>query len=113
MRTFVLLLAFMLPVLGACSAASAKAPADDLGKPVCTHFDDATKATTLHVSAVGVAAVATAPVVPPTGAAAVAMSSSVVTGSAGVQAKDGGGTSGSVRPHGAPRWQAFLPGMFK
>src|SRR5260221_2538603 len=43
MRTFVLVFVFVIPALAACSAAWAKAPAD-IGKPVCTHYDDNAKA---------------------------------------------------------------------
>ena len=108
MRTFVLLLLFAMPPLVACGAAYAKTTAE-IGKPVCTHYDDASKSAQQ-------AGVATAPATPvaatasPIVVATVPATASVKNASA--QAKTGG-TSSMMRPHDAPRWQTFLPGMFK
>ena len=103
MRTFVLLFVLVMPVFGACNAAWAKAPAD-IGKPVCTQYDDNAKTASranpdAPVAGVAVAAVATNAAAPTSGNAATA------------QAK--GGASGLIRARSAPRWQALLPGMFR
>ncbi|HEV2606608.1 MAG TPA: hypothetical protein VGT79_01375 [Xanthomonadaceae bacterium] len=108
MRTFVLLLLFTMPPLVACGAAYAKTTAE-IGKPVCTHYDDAAKpaqpatsagvATSSSTAAVGPVVATTAP--------------SVANVSSATTKQKSGGTSGMMRPHDAPRWQTFLPGMFK
>jgi hypothetical protein len=108
MRTFVLLLLFTMPPLAACSAAYAKTTAE-IGKPVCTHYDDATKPEQRAASAGAVTSSS-----PATAGAAVATTapSTANAGSATTKQKSGG-TSSMMRPHDAPRWQTFLPGMFK
>jgi len=108
MRTFFLLLLFTMPPLVACSAAYAKTTAD-IGKPVCTRYDDATKPEQRATSTEAVSASATA-----TSSPAVATTGPITAGTGNIapQAKDGG-TSGMMHPRTAPRWQTFLPGMFK
>ena len=108
MRTFVLLLALMMPPIVACSVVYAKTSSTDIGKPVCTHYDDAAKPA--HQVAAETAAIV-APALAATNSAA--MTTAASGGGSGPQSKGGGGTAGSMRPHGAPRWQTFLPGMFK
>jgi len=109
MRTFVLLLLFAMPPLVACGAAYAKTTAE-IGKPVCTRYDDAAKpeqaATSAAVAPPASSPVAAAPVV------AATAPSTATAGSANSKPKSGG-TSGMMRPHDALRWQTFLPGMFK
>ena len=103
MRTFVLLFVLVMPALGACGAAWAKAPAE-IGKPVCTHYDDNAKPTaraSADANVISTAASTSAPTsaAPTSGNAATA------------QAK--GGASGLIHPRSAPRWQTLLPGMFR
>ena len=103
MRTFVLMFVLVMPVLGACNAAWAKAPAD-IGKPVCTQYDDNAKAAShanpdASIAGVTATTAATNPSAPTSGNAATA------------QAK--GGASSLIRARSAPRWQALLPGMFR
>ncbi len=97
MRTFVLLFVLVMPALGACGAAWAKAPAD-IGKPVCTHYDDNAKPVA-RTDAVASTLTASTTTTPATGNAAV------------VQAKSG--AAGLMHPRSAPRWQTLLPGMFR
>jgi len=108
MRTFFLLLLFTMPPLVACSAAYAKT-STEIGKPVCTHYDDPAKPEQPVAPAGVVPASSTATVGP---AVAATAPSSAISGSATAKQKSGG-TSGMMRPHDAPRWQTFLPGMFK
>lgn len=99
MRTFVLLFVLALPALLSCSLARAAA-SGDLGKPVCTHYDDsASKATDAHAS---------------TAASGSANPGAAAPSSAslGASARSGGSPS-ELHGHNAPRWQAFLPGMFR
>jgi hypothetical protein len=107
MRNFALLLLLTMPPLVVCSAAYAKTSVE-IGKPVCTHYDDAAKSAQQ--------AVATAPVnqVAATTSPVVVATAPVTSGvkNASAQPKTGG-TSSMMRPHDAPRWQTFLPGMFK
>jgi type IV secretory pathway TrbL component len=108
MRTFVLLLLFTMPPLVACGAAYAKTTAE-IGKPVCTRYDDATKPEQPATSA-GVAPASSTATTSP--AVATTAPSTANAGSASAKPKSGG-TSGMMRPHDALRWQTFLPGMFK
>jgi len=108
MRTFVLLLLFAMPPLVACGAAYAKTTAE-IGKPVCTRYDDAAKPERPATSAV-VAPASPTPAIAP--AVATTAPSTATAGSANSKPKSGG-TSGMMRPHDALRWQTFLPGMFK
>jgi hypothetical protein len=110
MRTFVLLLVLMLPPLVVCGVVYAKTSSTDIGKPVCTHFDDASKPA--HAAAIESAAI----VAPSLTAASSAVASTTGASAATApQSKGGGGPagSGSMRTRGAARWQTFLPGMFK
>jgi hypothetical protein len=107
MRTFVLLLLFTMPPLVACGAAYANT-STQIGKPVCTHYDDATKPEQRATSA-GVAPASSTAATP---AIATSAPSNANAGSAAAKQKSGG-TSSMMRPHDAPRWQTFLPGMFK
>jgi hypothetical protein len=105
MRTFVLLLAFAIPPLIACSGAYART-ATDIGKPVCMRFDDAAKpASVVHATAVPAAPAAKAASLEPAVHAPVA--------NAMATQNKGGGASDAMRPRAAPRWQTFLPGMFR
>jgi hypothetical protein len=113
MRAFALLLLLTIPPLVVCSAAYAKTSVE-IGKPVCTHYDDAAKSArqsaVVGASTNPVATTASATAVTP---AIVATVSPVTSArNASVQPKTGG-TSGMMRPHDGPRWQTFLPGMFK
>jgi len=108
MRTFVLLLLFTMPPLVACSAAYAKTSVE-IGKPVCTHYDDSTK-TEQPATSAGVVPASSAATASP--AVATTAPSTASAGSATTKQKSGG-TSSMMRPHDAPRWQTFLPGMFK
>ena len=107
MRTFVLLLVLALPPLVACGAAYANT-STDIGKPVCTHFDDSGKPTSRTTSA------ASTPT-PAVSAANTPAASPVqpTTGMATATQAKGGGTAGMLRPRSSPHWQTFLPGMFK
>ena len=107
MRTFVLLLVLVMPPLVACGAAYANT-STDIGKPVCTHFDDNGKATSRVTSAA--IAPTTAVSVATTPAASPAQPT---TGMATATQAKGGGTAGMLRPRSSPHWQTFLPGMFK
>ena len=108
MRTFALLLLLTMPPLVACGAAYAKTSVE-IGKPVCTHYDDAAKSAQQTV-------VATAPANPvvATASPVVVATTPAITNirNASAQPKTGG-TSSMMRPRDAPRWQTFLPGMFK
>lgn len=112
MRAFVLLLVFVMPALAACSVAVANPlnAHSEIGKPVCAHFDDnakpASRATDDAAATTAIVATATATSVG-TGTAAPA-----TAGNTGTQQVKGG-SSGLNRPHTAPHWQTFLPGMFK
>ena len=108
MRTFVLLLLFTMPPLAACSAAYAKTSVE-IGKPVCTHYDDSAKAGQPATPAAVATATSPATVSP---AVATTAPSNAGAGSAATKQKSGG-TSSMMRPRDAPRWQTFLPGMFK
>ncbi|HTD28021.1 MAG TPA: hypothetical protein VK660_01390 [Xanthomonadaceae bacterium] len=115
MRTFVLFLALMVPPLVALGVAYGKS-STEIGKPVCTHFDDATKSA--H-HAVGGAATTTSASTPPVNSASAATTASTTTsttasaGSAVAPQIKSGAATGSMRARGAPRWQTFLPGMFR
>ena len=102
MRIFVLLFIFMMPALAICSATYAKSPTE-IGKPVCAHFDDNAKSAPRASTSTEAAATTTA--------IATNANPSIPGGAAPAQPK--GGASGFARPHNAPRWQTFLPGMFK
>lgn len=103
MRTLVLLFVLAAPSLMFCCAARAAASAD-LGKPVCTHYDDSSKAADGHAnpaaSGASTSTVAGSPAPSPGGL------------SPATTAKSGGSAS-DMRARNAPRWQAFLPGMFR
>lgn len=108
MRTFFLLLLFAMPPLVACSAAYAKSTVE-IGKPVCTHYDDATKPEQ-RATSTDVASASS----PGTGSPAIAATGPIAAGAGNVASQPkGGGTSGMMHPRTAPRWQTFLPGMFK
>jgi hypothetical protein len=109
MRNFILLLLFTMPPLVACGAAYAKTSVE-IGKPVCTHYDDATKPEQPATSA-GVAAPASSTAIANPAVATTAPSTANAASAATKQKS--GGTSSMMRPHDAPRWQTFLPGMFK
>ena len=100
MRTFVLLFVLTMPMFVVCSAAHAKASSDrDPSKPVCTHYDDASKSadgnqTTANTATTTATSVWTATSTQP-------------------PAKTGGSSSVMHQHSSSPRWQAFLPGMFR
>ena len=103
MRTFVLLFVLALPPLVACGTAYAKASSTDIGKPVCTHYDDAAKS-----------ADASAKSDPGTASAATNGTATSPMAAAPAQpVVKGGGSSSAMHQHSSPRWQAFLPGMFR
>ncbi len=107
MRTFVLLLVFVMPALGACSAASAQTT-PVIGKPVCAHYDDAAKPAAHAASATAAPTAATTTVTASTGAVPASNASAV-----GAMQPKSGGTDGFGHARSGPRWQTFLPGMFK
>jgi hypothetical protein len=104
MRSFVLLSIFALPLLVACGIACAGTSAD-LGKPVCSRYDDSPKSTEQHSNKDAASATVTA----------TATTTGVIASTApGVTATSkSGGTSSMAHTHGAPHWQTFLPGMFR
>jgi hypothetical protein len=108
MRTFFMLLLFTIPPLVACSAAYAKA-STEIGKPVCTHYDEPAKPEQPVTSAGVLPANASVTATP----AVVATAPSTASAGSATTKQKSGGTSGMMRPHDAPRWQTFLPGMFK
>lgn len=103
MRTFAVAFLVLLPALAACGAAWAKAPAE-IGKPVCTQYDDSVKQPARGT------ADATAPAT--TTSATAATSPAPSSGNAPTAQAKGGATS-VMHAHGAPRWQTLLPGMFR
>ncbi len=103
MRTFALMLVLVMPALGACNAASAKAPAD-IGKPVCTQYDDTLKTASRPNADAANAGVTTT---------AAATNTPMPTSGNASTAQAKGGSSGLIRARSAPRWQALLPGMFR
>jgi hypothetical protein len=104
MRTFVVLLALLMPALAASGTAWAKSPAE-IGKPVCTQYDDAKSATHHGADAiVGTAGTTTAAFA---AAAAPPTSGPAPAG----QAK--GGSASVLHARGTPHWQTLLPGMFR
>ena len=104
MRTFVLLIVLAIPllVLGGIARAGA---ANDIGKPVCSHYDEsASKSSDTHAMQQN-ANVAAAP-----GTSAGPSASTVL---APPPTAKSGGSPTELRQHNSPRWQAFLPGMFR
>ncbi|MBS0194762.1 MAG: hypothetical protein JSR34_10995 [Proteobacteria bacterium] len=100
MRNAIVLFVLIAPMLAFGGVAHA-ATRTEIGKPVCNHYDEtAPKAATTHASPAPAASVA--------GAASVTPS----VGSSSGMIGSGGGSS-ELRPHDGPRWQAFLPGMFR
>ncbi|HEY2345398.1 MAG TPA: hypothetical protein VGH80_05865 [Xanthomonadaceae bacterium] len=100
MRIFILMSALILSPLLVCGAAHAK-PTGDIGKPVCSRYDDASKSKDASASAdqdsddtgtPATATMASAPATPPVKV---------------------GGTASALHQHSSLRWQAFLPGMFR
>jgi len=100
MRTSVLCLALASALLAACGAAYAKT-SSDLGKPVCSHYDDSGKQ-----PASSAAEAAAASPSGPTSAA-------VATTPAPAPVPRSSGGDSITRPRAAPHWQTFLPGMFR
>lgn len=98
MRHLVMLWVLALPSVLFCSNVFAATPAIT-GKPVCAHYDETAAASRRNDT-------------PP--AATAATSTRVDAGAATAPSllRSGGGSS-DLRPHDAPRWQAFLPGMFR
>lgn len=100
MRTFVLLFVLTMPMFVVCSAAHAKASSDrDPSKPVCTHYDDASKSADGGGSS--------------TTATATSTTSALTATSTQTSVKTGGSSSVMHQHNSSPRWQAFLPGMFR
>ena len=104
MRNLALLFVLAMPSLVCAGVAHAAASAD-VTKPVCTHYDDtSSKAADARATQAASGASATGTV---TGSAP-----SPVTMAPASTIKSGGSPT-ELRPHNAPRWQAFLPGMFR
>jgi len=98
MRTLILMSALILSPLLVCGSVHAK-PAGDLGKPICTRYDEASKSKDASANAdQGNAAT--------TGSDTMAATATTTTSKVG-------GTAGAMHQHSSPRWQAFLPGMFR
>jgi hypothetical protein len=96
MRTSVLLYVLAFPLLVACGAACAKSAAD-IGKPVCSHYDESTK-----------------PAASANASASPAASNVVAPAANGASpASRSGGTDTASHPRTPPHWQTFLPGMFR
>ena len=102
MRTSALCLALSAAALLACGATYAKTSID-IGKPVCSHYDDPAK----H-SASPADAAASSPATP--AGNGVAATSAPAPGPMPHSASGGDSVS---RPRTAPHWQTFLPGMFR
>lgn len=99
MRRFVCLFIMIVPPL-ACAGVAEAAVTGVAGKPVCTHYEGAPpKAVTK-----------TAPPVKAPAQAAVAASAPVAPA---VSTRTSGDDMSDLRPHDSPRWQSFLPGMFR
>jgi hypothetical protein len=98
MRTFALLLLIALPPLLICGTAYAKS-STDFSKPVCSHYDDSAKAASASADTT-TAPAATNPAAPVAVAAATSATPPVKSG-------------GTAHVRSAPRWQTFLPGMFR
>lgn len=100
MRAFVSLLLLSSPLL-ACAGLARAAEPGQVGKPVCTHYEGvAAKPAGVRNKATGIGAAV--------GAAAAAPAPAAASG-----LRTLGGDSSDLRPNNAPRWQAFLPGMFR
>jgi hypothetical protein len=110
MRTFVLLLVFAMPPLVACGVAHANA-SGDIGKPICSHYDDSTKTAEAHAPADGVASTASPAAVAAT--TSTAQTPAAPTTAAPTGAAKSGGTASMSHPRSGPHWQTFLPGMFR
>ena len=100
-RQLIELVAFSLFALCVCAGASAGSLVIQAkSKPVCDRIDNAPAASsvkvTRHAPVSGSNAIAAAP---------------VTIDSPSVKSRDGG--SDEPRAHAGPRWQSFLPGMFK
>lgn len=101
MRAFVSLLLLSAPLLACAGFAHAAEPGQPVGKPVCAHYEGAAaKAADSRGKPVAASS--------PTAAA-----STAVTASSGGGLRTLGGDGSELRPNNAPRWQAFLPGMFR
>lgn len=99
MRAFVSLLLLSAPML-ACAGLAHAAEPGQVGKPVCTHYEGtATKPADTRNK--------------PVSAAAASAASPSATPSSGSGLRPLGGDGSELRPNNAPRWQAFLPGMFR
>jgi hypothetical protein len=104
MRSFVLLFVLIMAALAASGAAWAKTTAE-IGKPVCTQYDDNAKQTAARAS--NDAGASAAPAV----SASMAASAPTSGVAASAQSRSGAGTA--MHSRGAPRWQTLLPGMFR
>lgn len=100
MRTVILVGVLCIPSMVAFGNARAAAPVA-VSKPVCAHYDE-TPASGRNNAATGTVVAASDATHPDT---SVQTSPSLL--------RSGGGSSSDLRPHDAPRWQAFLPGMFR
>jgi hypothetical protein len=104
MRSFAVVLILLIPAFAACGAAWAYAPAE-IGKPVCTQYDDNAKPATRNATDAAASANT------PTAATAAATPAPSSGNAPAAQAK--GGATSVMRARGAPRWQTLLPGMFR
>ncbi len=99
MRRLVCLFVLFVPSLVFAGVAHA-AVAGASSKPVCSHYEgNLPKA---------VVAKAATPAVPASSAAVAATPAAPA-----VPVRASGGDLTELRPHDAPRWQSFLPGMFR
>ena len=104
MRTSVLFVSILLPLVAASGLVWAKASSNAPGKPVCTHYDDADKPASTAKTIASPAAVANA---------ATSGASGGASSAANAAATMGGGADGMSHPRSAPHWQTFLPDMFR
>jgi hypothetical protein len=100
MRTSILLFLLASPLLVASGAVLAKASSTDIGKPVCTHYDDSAKQASSSAADSAASNSAPATASAPTAAPAASVVKS-------------GGTDSMTHPRQAPHWQTFLPGMYR
>lgn len=101
MRAFVSLLLLSAPGLLCAGLANAAEPGLQAGKPVCSHYEGTTGTP-----------------VKPADSRAKPTSTNTAAGPAATATSGGGlrtlgGDGSELRPNNAPRWQAFLPGMFR
>ncbi|MBS0211698.1 MAG: hypothetical protein JSR26_00775 [Proteobacteria bacterium] len=102
MRNTIVLFVLIAPSLAFGGVAQA-ATRGDVGKPVCNRYEEAAPKAAAHAAPTSSTA--------STVGAGTAANTSSGTATSGMIGSGGG--SSDLRPHDGPRWQAFLPGMFR